>query len=277
MTARSYLYVPGDRPEKLAKARTRGADALIVDLEDAVAAADKEAARETVVEWLRDRPADPTEIWVRVNSGSLLADDVRAIASAPGVDGLYLPKVSSPSDLEVLDAMLGDVEMPVVALVETAAGVLDARAIASAPRVARLALGEADLGAELGLDASPDEREWLSMRMHVVLASSAAGIEPPVASVSTDFSDLDAFRTTTDAFRRMGFGARSAIHPAQVAVINEVFTPGPDEVAHAQGLVDAFDAAGRKAFAGPDGKMVDEAIVRSARLVLTRAQGRTRP
>ncbi len=273
MTARSYLYVPGDRPEKLAKAAGRGADALIVDLEDAVAMTDKDAARATVVEWLNARSrGDEVEVWVRVNSGALLADDVRAVAGAPGVDGVYLPKVSAPADLEALDAMLGDSVLPVVALVETAAGVLDARAIARAPRVARLALGEADLGAELGLDPSPDEREWLPMRMHVVLASSAAGIDAPVASVSTDFSDLEALRTTTDAFRRMGFGARSAIHPAQVGVINEVFTPADAEVAAARQLVKEFEAAGGRAFTGPDGKMVDEAVIRSARNILARAR-----
>lgn len=272
MTARSYLYVPGNRPEKLAKAALRGADALILDLEDAVPPEEKDGARRAVVEWLCG-PAVPggPEIWVRVNSGPLLADDVRPLVRIERLAGVYLPKVASRDDVMALGIRLHDSALGIVPLIETAAAVLDAAAIASAPRIAHVALGEADLGAELGIDASPDGREWSSIRTQVVLASAAAGIDPPVGPVSTDFADLDALRASTHALRRMGFGGRAAIHPAQVAIINEVFTPSEDEVRAAKELIAALEAAGG-ATTGPDGRMIDEPVIKAARLVLARAR-----
>jgi citrate lyase subunit beta/citryl-CoA lyase len=205
---------------------------------------------------------------VRVNGGELMGKDVHAIADH--VDGVYLPKASVEA-LDMLDALLGPVGTPACALVETAAGVLDARAIASHQRVARLAIGEADLGAELAVDPSPDAREFAGARAMVVLASSAAGIDQPVGPVSTDFRDLDAFRASTDALRRAGFGARAAIHPAQVPVINEAFTPGEDEVEAARRVLELFEKAGGGVCVDDDGRMVDEAIVRAARRTLARA------
>lgn len=269
---RSYLYVPGDKPDLLAKAASKGADAIIADLEDAVAPDRKDEARAAVAEWLAARPAGEAgpQIWVRVNGGELLEDDVSAIGPlAP--HGLYLPKVSSPADVERADAALGDADMPVVALIETAAGVLDARAIGGSPRVARLALGEADLGAELGVEPSSDGREWIAARSMVVLASAAAGLDPPVAPVATDFRDLDAYRASTLALKRMGFGARAAIHPAQVPVINDVFTPSEEEIVAARRILERFEAAGRGVTTDDDGRMIDDALVRSARRTLRRA------
>lgn len=270
MSARSYLYVPGNRPAKLTKAAERGADATIVDLEDAVPAAEKSAARDAVVDWLSSVAGGP-EVWVRVNSGPLLAEDVRALAPCTSLRGIYVPKVSSPDELTEVDRLLGDRPIGVTALIETASGVLDVRAIASAPRVVRLALGEADLGAELAIDPSADGREFAAVRTMVVLASAAARIDAPVAPVTTDFSDLDALRRSTEELRRMGFGARAAIHPAQVPVINEVFTPTPDEVRAARELIALAREAGGAAFTGPDGRMVDEPVIRAARRVLARA------
>ncbi|HEX9711531.1 MAG TPA: CoA ester lyase [Actinomycetota bacterium] len=266
---RSMLYVPGDQPEKLAKAAARGADALIVDLEDAVPVGRKAEARATVAAWLRERPRAPV-VWVRVNADELLGEDVAAIAG-DSPDGVYLPKCSSVAEVDRLVRALGEADVPVCALLETAAGILDARAIASHPRVTRLAIGEADLSAELGIDPSPDERELAPMRAMVVLASAAAHLEPPVGPISTDFADLEALRASTVALKRMGFGGRAAIHPAQVAVINEVFTPTPDEVTRARELLERFEASGGGVVTGGDGRMVDEAIVRAARRTLAQA------
>jgi citrate lyase subunit beta / citryl-CoA lyase len=267
MRARSWLYVPGNS-DKLAKAASRGADALILDLEDAVPIHEKEEARRAVAEYLRARTASSPSVWVRVNSGEPLAADVEAIAVA-GPDGISLPKVSSPDDITRLVKELDGIDLPIVALIETAAGVLDAAAIARAPGVVRLAIGEADLSAELGITPSEDDRELAPMRAQIVLASAAAGIEPPVGPVSTDFRDLDAFRRSTVALRRMGFAGRATIHPAQIEIVNETFTPTDEEIHAAKRLLERYEAARGGVFVDDDGRMVDEAIVRAARRIVS--------
>ena len=148
---------------------------------------------------------------------------------------------------------------------------LSAPAIARAPRVVRLAIGEADLRAELGVDPSEDERELAAIRTQIVLASAAAGIEPPIGPVSTDFTDLDAFRRSTEALRRLGFGARATIHPAQVGIVNEAFTPTAAAIAQARRLVDRYESSGGGVLLDDEGRMVDEAVVRAARRTLSLA------
>jgi citrate lyase subunit beta/citryl-CoA lyase len=264
---RSYLYVPG-HSDKLEKAASRGADALILDLEDAVPAQSKEVARRSVAEFLSRRTERTPEVWVRLNSGEELAADVAAIAKA-GPNGVSLPKVSSPADIARLADELGGIDLPIVALIETAAGVLDAPSIARVPGVVRLAIGEADLSAELGISLSDDERELAPMRAQIVLASAAAGLEPPIGPVSTDFTDLDAFHRSTDALRRSGFGARAAIHPAQVGVINDAFTPSASDVAAARKLLEAYGVTRGGVFIDDAGRMVDEAVIRAARRTIS--------
>ncbi|GII86121.1 CoA ester lyase [Sphaerisporangium siamense] len=274
MTARSYLYVPGDAPGKLGKALGRGADALIVDLEDAVPAAGKDAARAAVRGWLETADPGPVEIWIRVNAGETREADVRAVAGSPKVAGLVLAKVETAGELTGVDALLtgiGAGDLPVVPLLESAAAVLRAQEIAAAPRVARIQVGEADLRADTGITPGDDERELLWVRSQVVLASAAAGIDPPVAPVSTDFRDLDALRASTRALARLGYVGRACIHPAQIAVVNEVFTPAEDEVRWATDIVTRFEAAGSGVLLDAAGRMVDEAVVRQARRVLARA------
>lgn len=268
MNARSYLYVPGDQPDKLAKADERGADALIVDLEDSVPLARKAEARAILAGWLGARGERDPPVWVRVSSGAMLADDIAAIADA-SIAGVSLAKATLDG-LARLDRLLDARGLAVIALMETADAILGARAIAEHPRVVRLAIGEADLAAELAIETSSDGREMWFARQTVVLASAAAGIESPVGPVSTEFRDQAALRTTTETLRRMGFGARAAIHPAQVAIINEAFTPSADEVDAAQRIIERFAAAGGAACTDDDGRMIDEAIVRSARRVLDR-------
>ncbi|MEV0134490.1 CoA ester lyase [Dactylosporangium sp. NPDC050688] len=280
---RSYLYVPGDAPQKLDKALHRGADALIVDLEDAVPAAGKDRARALVARWLAALPATGRPaVWVRVNPGPAGAADALAV-TGPNLAGVCLAKAGSAADVATLGVTLATAEeacglpvgtVAVVPLLESAAAVLAAPAIARAPRVARLQIGEADLRAELGVTLGPDERELLFVRSQVVLAAAAAGIAPPVASVSTDYRDLTALRASTVAFRRLGFLGRACIHPAQVEVVNEVFTPTPEELAEAADLVRRFDAAagsGTGVLVDVDGRMVDAAVVRAARRLLTLA------
>ena len=282
---RSYLYVPGDAPDKLAKALTRGADALIVDLEDAVAPAAKDSARAAVRAWLAGRPpaGEGPEIWVRVNPGVPGHEDVRAVV-CPALTGVMAAKTESAAELAELDAVLADAEsaagmrhraVRVVPLLESGAAVLRAEEIARGPRVERLQVGEADLAADLGVTVGPDEREMDHVRSHVVLVSAAVRIGPPVAPVSTNFRDLDALRDSTRALARRGFVARACIHPAQLAVVNEVFTPSREEADAARDLVARFEdaiTAGSGVAVSATGRMVDEAVVRQARRVLQRVR-----
>ncbi|SNY66733.1 HpcH/HpaI aldolase/citrate lyase family protein [Paractinoplanes atraurantiacus] len=264
---RSALYVPGNRPSMLAGALAKGADAVIVDLEDAVPPAEKADARRTVAAWVREQPAGAPVI-VRVNPGQDGLEDARAVVS-PGLHGLCLAKASVP-DVTAVAAVLDEAgsEAGLIPLLETPAAVLEARELALAPRVVRLQIGEADLAAELGVTPGEDERELLFVRSAVVLASAAAGIEPPTAAVSTDFRDLDRLRRSTEALRRLGFRGRACIHPAQVPVVNAVFTPTAEEVAAARDLIDRFESAGGGVCLDARGRMVDLAVVREARRVL---------
>jgi citrate lyase subunit beta / citryl-CoA lyase len=276
---RSYLYVPGDQPERMAKATSRGADALILDLEDAVAPAAKTAAREDVAAFLTSAP-DGAQWWVRVNAESA-AEDVAAVTSA-ALTGVVVPK-SEPDLLAEVDRALSAAErargrpagsVAVLALVETARGLVAAEAVASGPRVVRMGLGEADLAGELGLQPGPDKEELWPLRSRIVVASAAAGILPPVGPVETAVRDADRLVRTTGILLRQGFRGRTAIHPAQVPVINEAFTPGPEELAAARDVLSRLAEAGERGSGvatTADGGFIDAAVVRSAREVVGRA------
>jgi citrate lyase subunit beta/citryl-CoA lyase len=193
-------------------------------------------------------------------------------------------KTETVDDLVAVDRALRAAEsaaglphgtVDVVPLLESAAAVLAARTVAGGPRVRRLQLGEADLRGETGILPGDDERELLYARSHLVLASHAAGLDAPVAPVSPNFRDLDRFRASTLALGRLGFVGRACIHPAQVEVANEVFTPAPEAVARARALIARFDratAADGGVLVDDAGEMVDEAVVRQARLLLRRVR-----
>lgn len=271
--------MPGDRPELLAKSADRGADALILDLEDAVPVSAKDAAREHVAAHLRAVDGGPQR-WVRINATSI-DEDVAATRSS-SLAGIVLAK-ADPGSLERLDHALTVAESaagtdssitPVIALVETAVAIEELRAVARAARVQQLAIGEVDLTAELGVRPGPEDIELDPVRMRLVVASAAVGILPPIGPVSTDFRDLDELRASTERLSRRGFGARQVIHPAQVGVVNEVLSPSENEVARARAVVEAFERAeaeGGGVVLDGGGRMVDRAVVRSARRVLARA------
>jgi citrate lyase subunit beta/citryl-CoA lyase len=280
VVARSYLYVPGDQRDRLAKAVGRGADALVLDLEDAVAPAGKDAAREFVAGFLAAGPAGP-ELWVRVNADRLDAD-LPAVTAAVCA-GVWVPK-AEPEILARADVLLTTAEraaglapgsMRIVPLVETARGLLAAADLARAPRVLRLGIGEADLAAELGVQPGPDRAELAWHRAGIVVASAAARLVPPVAPVETDLSaGNEELAARTRALLREGFRARTAVHPRQVPVINAVFTPSDDELAEARDVVDrlaAAERAGGGVCLDARGRLIDEAVARSAREILDRA------
>jgi len=271
MHGRSHLYVPGDRGDRQAKAFSRGADALIVDLEDAVRPAAKLGARQLVAEWLAtiDRPGVP--VWVRINPGELREGDVRAVAVASSLTGLVVAKAERVDELIDLDRLLTSMgsKARVAPLVESAVGVVNAVSIAAGPRVSVLHLGEVDLAADLRITPSADEHEWLYVRSQVVLASRAAGIDAPVAPVSVNLTDVERFQESSHALRNLGFGGRACIHPAQVAVANGAFSPTPEELRWAKGIVSHHGSDSMSATRDAAGNMIDEAVLRRARDLLT--------
>lgn len=271
---RSYLYVPGNAADKLAKVTGRGADAVMVDLEDAVPMAEKEAARDLTVEFLRSRASDGPELWVRVNPGELGREDIRALTGLPGLTGVALAKADSPRVVaDVVDLLrdLGDERLVLMPLVESATAMLAVDEIARAPRVRQLQIGEVDLAADLGIVAGPDEVELVAVRTSVVVASRAAGIDPPVGAVSRVTRDPDALEASTRRLARLGFVGRMCIHVAQIDVVHAVFTPTPEDVAEAREvlrLLDEAEAAGSGVVLDRAGRLVDAAVLRSARRTL---------
>ncbi|MEC3957736.1 CoA ester lyase [Nocardia sp. CDC153] len=268
---RSALYVPGNRPDLFDKALAGPADVVLLDLEDAVPLRDKASARAEVAAWLRTVTVTRPRVWVRVNPEDVEAD-LRAVA-LPAVTAVCLAKTDAPRQVRAAAAILdacepGPARIEICPLLESAAAILDARAIAAAPRVARLQLGEADLCADTGIEPGADRGELLAVRTQVVLASAAAGIAPPLGPVSTDFRDLDALRGSTESLARLGFQGRACIHPAQVPVVNAVFTPTEAEVVRARDLVSRFDSAPGGIVFDERGRMVDRAVVRRARRLL---------
>lgn len=269
MIPRSYLYVPGDQPGRIASAYASAADAVVLDLEDSVRPDAKDTARAVVRDALGGRPDKPT--WVRVNQpGSPWWDAdlavVRDIAFATSrmPVGVRIPKCERADDVRVAADVLGD-GVGLVVLIESAAGLERAHELATChAAVTGLALGEADLSADLRVeDAGLDYA-----RARCVAAARAAGLDSPVQSVFTDVSDLDRLRQSTERGRAQGFFGRSAIHPRQVPVINEVFTPSADQVERANAVLSAARRHGGEPFVLPDGRFVDEAVVRAARRVL---------
>ena len=261
--ARTYLYVPADKAERLAKATTRGADAVVIDLEDAVAPEHKEQAGANLAAWLSDVQTS-TQIWVRVNNDAHLADDLN-IAMHAKVTGLLLPKAEAPTQVaEVIAAT----HKPVAPLIESAAGLENMRDLARVSGIARLQLGEADLCADLGITLSDNGEELDAIRSTLVVTSAAAGIAPPVGPVSTNFKDLDAFELSTQRLARRGYVGRSCIHPDQVRVANTVFTPSPDDIARAQDVIQRFAQADGGVCVDAQGRMIDAAVIRQAQRVL---------
>jgi citrate lyase subunit beta/citryl-CoA lyase len=273
MAYRSWLYVPGDKPAMLDKAFTRDADAVIVDLEDAVAPGDKDAARISVARWLSELDPDHSPpVWVRVNPGALRERDLRAVGAMPALHGVCTAKTETAEELAAVDQLLTEMgsRALVTPLLESAASLLNAQTMATTARVHSLQIGEVDLTADLGITPGPAEMELLAIRSHVVVCSAAAGINPPAGPASTNFRDMDRFRQTTMALRRLGFRGRVCIHPAQVEISNEVYTPTAEEIRAATSLLARFDVAG-SGVTVDEGQMVDEAVLRHARRVLDAA------
>lgn len=272
---RSLLFVPGDRPERMVKALASGADALILDLEDAVAASAKPAARAAVAEFLR-RPR-ATALFVRINplDGGMAGDDLAAVLDARP-DGIMLPKALGGESVRTLVAMMGAQAVPILPIAsETAAAVFGLGSYAGvAERLAGLTWGAEDLPAAIGAETSrlPDGSYtpvYEVVRTFALMGAHAAGVAA-IETVFPAFRDLDGLAAYAARGRRDGFTGMMAIHPAQVPVINAAFTPGEAEIARARRIVALFVANPGVGALALDGGMIDAPHLASARRVLAR-------
>jgi citrate lyase subunit beta / citryl-CoA lyase len=265
--SRSYLFVPGNRPERFAKACSAGADAVIVDLEDAVPVAEKATARAALAAWLS--PTQP--VLVRINGAETewFHGDVE-LCKAPGVAAVMLPKTERIEPLRRVEEQLGEM-VPILPLIETAQGLWSALEIAQVHTVERLVFGSIDFQLDLGMQA--DEEELLYFRSGLVLVSRVAGIEAPVDGVSTAIDDPEQLRADTLRARRLGFGGKLCIHPKQISHVNECFRPTPDEVVWARRVLEAVSASNGAAVA-VDGKMVDRPVILKAQEILKESERR---
>ena len=290
----SPLFVPATRPERFTKALTSGADAVIIDLEDAVAASEKGNARRILREHVPGLEAR-VPLGLRTNAANTahLADDAALAAElVPHLDFLVLPEVQGPEDvrrLEELMAAAGDsawelsdstegasggsspqgagVVLPLLALIESSAGLLTAPAVAQLPAVRRLALGAADLSEEWEVEPSAEEREFDVARQHLVIASRAAGLNGPIDSPHMNVRDAEGLGERVAAAAGLGVRGKLCLHPDQVATVQEAFLVSAEEYARLRDLMAAFEqaeAAGSSSVRLPDGGFVDYPVYRRA-------------
>ena len=282
MPRRTLLFSPGDRPELMRKAPGAGADVICFDLEDAVAPSRKAEARDAVGEVLADPEFDPdAEVCVRLTASTAgadldaLAEAIDAVDGDGRLDAVMLPKVETGKRVDTVAGMCAERGLAVVlfALVETAEGVLSVREIAEADATDAVLFGAEDLAADVGAVRSTSGEELSYARQHVVLAASAAGVDA-IDTVFTDFDDEDGLRSQTRTAVSLGYDGKMAIHPAQVPVINEAYTPDPERVEWARTVLDATEAAdadGRGVFE-VDGEMIDAPLIAQAERVIDRAR-----
>jgi citrate lyase subunit beta/citryl-CoA lyase len=264
---RSYLFVPATRTDRIAKAHEAGADAVIVDLEDAVAPPDKARARDAVA---RDLP-DASRVLVRINGAdSEWFEDDLALCAAVRAGGIVLPKAEHVEHIERVAQRLGS-DAVILPLIETARGYSALERLCSARQVQRVVFGTIDFQVDLGIDGEGEE--LLFFRSGLVLASRLAAIQSPVDGVTVEINDAERVRNDTLRGKRLGFGGKLCIHPKQVASVSACYQPTADELSWAKRVLDAAAAAGGAAVA-VDGKMVDRPVIMKAEQIVQEAQRR---
>ncbi len=280
---RTYLFAPGNHPRKVGKVFDAGADAVILDLEDAVAISEKVATRAVVVEALQ--APRKCRGYVRVNAldTEFTFGDIDAVV-APGVDGIVLPKVDRPADLQMVDWMITSLErqrglaaggIDLMPIIETGQGIANARDIGAAGgRLKRMSFGAGDYTRDMGMEWTMQEGELAHARAEVVLASRINELEPPIDTVFIHIRDNEHFGNSADLGRQMGFQGKLCIHPDQVPIANAAFTPSAEEVAWSRNVIAAFAAAEAAGSASiqVDGYFVDYPIVVKAKRVVALAE-----
>jgi len=278
-TFRTFLFAPANHPRRTEKAFTLGADAVILDLEDACAVSEKIPSRSKVVEAMQ-LPRTCLG-YVRVNPMSTIYafGDLQETIQ-PGLDGVVLPKVETAAEAQTADWLITQLErergmalgsIDLMPIIETALGLANlASILATTTRIKRVAFGAGDFTLDLGLRWSRSEAELLPYRTQIALLSRAAGKEPPIDTVWVDLKDAEGFEQSTMHIKDLGYQGKMCIHPDQIAVANRCFTPTPEQVAKAQRVVDAFTAAEAAGSSSIqlDGQFIDYPIVYAAQRVL---------
>lgn len=270
---RSLLYVPASSERFIAKAHERGADAIILDLEDSVAPADKDAARQGLAEAVPSVRQDGAKVFVRVNADpGLLTEDALAAVRA-GADGLFIPKVENAETLAVLadalepsESMWSRPPIPFAALIETPGAVLDARAIARAPRLFGLLTGGEDLAVAIGAVPTPEVLRFPKLLVHYAAKAQGVLSFGLLRSVA-DFSDHASIRGAAAEAKQFGFDGATCVHPSVVPLLNEGFSPSQADLSWAHSVLQAAEAHGGGAFA-LDGQMIDAPVIARARQIL---------
>ncbi len=275
---RTFLFAPGNERRKAEKSFTCGADAVVLDLEDAVAASEKGVARETVRDILSGRKADNTYVRINAVSTGLVPEDLEGVVS-PAISGLVLPKVEGPSDIEYLAECLCKIEgkrglkneIEIVPFIETAVGLCNLRTIlAASKRIKRLFFGAVDFITDIGAERTTAGHELLYARSKLVIESRAACLEAPIDTVYTDIGDIEGLKKDALTARQMGFQGKLVIHPDQVKPVNDVFSPSPEEVAWAEKIAEVFEKSELKGNAAlkVDGKFIEYPIYEKAKRLL---------
>lgn len=280
---RSLLFAPGNHARRVEKALSLDADVVILDLEDAVAVSEKPATRPRVVEALQK--SRPCLGYVRVNAFDtpFCYADLQVVMQN-GIDGIVLPKVESALHVQCTDWLMAQLErergleegsVDLLPIIETGKGVSALKSIcAASPRVHRLSFGAGDYSLDMNMRWTKGEREMDYARAAIAVESRAAGLDPPVDTVFIHLGEIDALKASTELAREMGYQGKLCIHPEQVPVVNQVFTPPEEEIAKAKRYVEAFEAAEASGSASiqVDGYFIDYPIVEKARRILAMAE-----
>ncbi|HZK18161.1 MAG TPA: CoA ester lyase [Clostridia bacterium] len=275
---RTFLFAPGNVRRKVEKSFTCGADAVVLDLEDAVALSEKARARKIVGEIVSEKRETPTYVRVNAISTGFVLDDLGDVVTAH-VDGIVLPKVENPSDIEFMAQCLLQIEkrkglknnIEIVPFIETVVGLVNLRAVlAASRRIKRLFFGAVDFITDIGAERTPTGHELLYARSRLVIESRVACLEPPVDAVYTDIGNVEGLNREASMARQMGFQGKLVIHPSQVKSVNDVFSPSPEEVAWAEKVVEVFEESEAKGNAAlkVDGKFVEYPVYKKAKRVL---------
>lgn len=274
---KSWFFIPGSKDKFLAKATELKADIIIFDLEDSVVPKEKDEAREKIKPWLNNKNISAKK-FVRVNEvdSTFFIDDIRELVNE-GPDGFVLPKTNNIDDIKILDYLITAFEkqnnlelnhIKIVPLIETSSGMLNAADIAAgSPRIEAMAFGAEDYMLDLSIP-SDSNQSLLHARSTLVAASSAAGINPPVDSVFTDFNDEDGLREASKLSRGFGFQGRLVIHPKQMETVNTVYAPTPAEIEEAEKIFNAFKSSIDDGAIEVDGKMIDPPVYERAKKLL---------
>jgi citrate lyase subunit beta / citryl-CoA lyase len=282
---RTWLFTPATDARKIARALNGPSDAVILDLEDAVAVSEKPRARDLVREVLAQAGASKPVVYVRVNDRTtgFLVGDLHAVC-VTGLSGVLLPKAEDGETMRLASALIAEREaaeglgaagIALLPLIESAKGVLDAQEIAAAdPRIKTMMFGAGDLTNDLAIPTANEGPHLLNAKIQVALACRAAGLEPPIDTVYFDVGNLEGLRADSAQAKALGYQGKAVIHPDQIAIVSEVFTPGVAEIETAQRIVRACRDAEAQGVGAirVDGKLVDYAMVKNAEKLLAVAR-----